>query len=312
MRLGALLACLCCSTALAASPMAIKLRMGTGELEVQFEGRKVLLYAFADKQIKPYVRELYDFRGENVLRDAPPDHPHHHGLMYGVWVNGINFWEEKDSPGIEHSVELASYVVGRNELGLPKAEFVQLIHWLPPTKKAAANSLAHALLLEQRTLTVTVDERTQEVALRWESEFEVGPKTRQVKLSGANYDGLGLRLPESFSHVAKFENSAQRPYTGAGSQNVIPAQWTSVSGPLNGHEVMLALFGGPNNARGDTAFFTMRDPFAYLSATQALDKQPLEYSAGAKFKLSYLLTVYTEAKPREFIQQRNESWQKQK
>lgn len=291
--------------------MAIKLRMVTGELEIQFHGRKILLYAFADRQLKPYVRELYDIRGENVLRDAPPDHPHHHGLMYGVWVNGINFWEEKDSPGIERSVEIPSYVVGRNEIGMPKAEFLQLIHWLPPARKAAKDSLTHALLIEQRTLTLTVDERTQEVALRWMSEFEVGPKTRQVKVTGNNYDGLGLRLPASFDHVARIEDSVQRPYTGANGQNVIPAQWTTVSGPLNGHDVMLAMFGGARNAGGETSFFTMREPFAYLSATQALDKAPLSYSAGDKFKLMYLLTVYPEPKSRAFLQEREVLWQKQ-
>ncbi len=64
------------------------------------------MYAFATNQFKPYVRELYTLRGENVLRDAPPDHLHHHGLMYAVWVNGINFWEERGAPGFEQHVEL--------------------------------------------------------------------------------------------------------------------------------------------------------------------------------------------------------------
>ena len=35
--------------------------------------------------------------GENLLRDAPHDHLHHHALMYGIRVNGVNFWEE--TPG---------------------------------------------------------------------------------------------------------------------------------------------------------------------------------------------------------------------
>ena len=79
---------------------------------------------------------------------------------------------------------------------------------------------------------------------------------------------------------------------------------------MNGHEVMLVMFGRPDNARGDAAFFTMLDPFAYLSATQGLDKQPLEYAAGDKFSLSYLLTVYSENKSPEFIRHRYEQWEK--
>jgi hypothetical protein len=55
-----------------------------GELEVRFDGRRVLLYAHAKTQFKSYVRELITTRGINVLRDAPPDHLHHHGLMYAI------------------------------------------------------------------------------------------------------------------------------------------------------------------------------------------------------------------------------------
>ena len=81
---------------------------------------------------------------------------------------------------------------------------------------------------------------------------------------------------------------------------------------MDGHGVMLVMFGRPDNARGDASFFTMLDPFAYLSATQGLDKQPLEYAAGDKFSLSYLLTVYAENKSAEFIQRRCELWEKER
>lgn len=293
-------------------PIAINLKLREGELDVLFKDQKILVYAFAAKQIKPYVRELRALTGENVLRDAPPDHLHHHGLMYAVSVNGINFWEEKDSPGIEMTVGVPSYLVGQNAWGLPEAQFVQVVHWLPPTKSIATASPKDALLFEQRTLTLTVDERTGEVALRWEAEFEVGAKAARVKLNGPNYDGLGLRLPETFNHAAIFQNSANQAYTGNNSQNVIAAKWTSVSGMLAGHTVTVALFGSPKNAHGDGFFFTMLDPFAYLTATQGLDKQPLEYSTGNKFKLRYLLTVYSSQKPRDFIQQRYELWQRNK
>jgi hypothetical protein len=41
-----------------------------------------------------------------------------------------------------------------------------------------------------------------------------------------------------------------------------------------------------------------------------LDEKPLEYSAGDKFSLSYLLTVYSANKSAEFIRQRSERWEK--
>ena len=308
----ALLFALACSAAAANPPISIESKLDRGELEVRYKGHKLLVYAFATNQFKPYVRELYTLRGENVTRDAPPDHLHHHGLMYAVCVNGINFWEERVEPGFERHVELPLHTARIDADGTPEAFFVEVIHWLAPTNRTATDSLAAALLVEQRTLTVTVDEKNQEVALRWYSKFQVGPMAGKVTLHGPNYDGLGLRLPESFNHVAKFQNSAEQPYTGNNSQNVIPARWTSVSGVMNGHDVMLAMFGRTDNARGDGNFFTMLDPFAYLSVTQGLDKKPLEYSAGDKFSLSYLLTVYSENKSAEFIRHRCERWEKER
>jgi Methane oxygenase PmoA len=303
---------LACSAAAAEPPISIDSKVDVGQLAVSYQGRKLLVYAFATNQFKPYVRELYTLRGENVLRDSPPDHQHHHGLMYAVYVNGINFWEERDAPGIEKHVELPVQMARVDAKGTPVASFTEIIHWLAPTNRTASDSLAAALLIEQRTLTVTVDEKNQEVALRWDSAFQVGPNAGKVTLHGPNYDGLGLRLPESFNHVAKFQNSADQPYAGNNTQNVIATRWTSVSGAMDGREVMLALFGRPDNARGDGYFFSMLDPFAYLSATQGVDQKPLEYAAGHKFSLSYLLTVYSDNKPPEFIRRRGELWEKER
>jgi len=308
----ALLLVLACSSAAAEPPISIDSKVDVGQLVVNCKGRKLLVYAFATNQFKPYVRELYTLRGENVLRDSPPDHQHHHGLMYAVYVNGINFWEERDAPGIEKHVELPLHTARIDADGTPVGSFTEIIHWLAPTNKTASDTLAAALLIEQRTLTVTVDEKNQEVALLWVSAFQVGPNAGKVTIHGPNYDGLGLRLPESFNHVAKFQNSADQPYTGQNSQNVIAARWTSVTGVMDGRDVMLVLCGRPDNARGDGFFFSMLDPFAYLSATQGVDKKPLEYSAGDKFNLSYLLTVHSENKPPEFVRQRYERWAKER
>ena len=303
---------LVCSAGAADLPISINSKPDQGVLEVRYKGQKILVYAFATNQFKPYVRELYTLRGENVTRDAPPDHLHHHGLMYAVYVNGINFWEERGTPGIERHVELSLQNPTVDANGMPTASFIELIRWLSPTNQPVADSASSAVLIEHRVLSIVIDEANQEVALHWNSAFKVGANPAKVSIHGPNYNGLGMRLPESFNHVAKFQNSADLPYTGKNTQNVIPARWTSVSGQMDGRDVMLVMFGLPTNARGDTAFYTMLDPFTYLSATQALDKQPLEYAAGDKFSLSYLLTVYSANKTREFIQSRCERWEKER
>ena len=44
--------------------------------------------------MKPYADQLFSPAGVQVLRDSPLDHKHHHGLMYALAVDGVNFWEE--------------------------------------------------------------------------------------------------------------------------------------------------------------------------------------------------------------------------
>ncbi len=195
---------------------------------------------------------------------------------------------------------------------MPTASFTEIIHWLAPTNKTAPDTLAAALLLEQRTITVTVDEKNQEVALRWDSEFQVGPNAGKVTIMARIMTAwaCGCRSRSIMSPYSRTPPISLTP--ASNSQNVIAARWTSVSGVMDGHEVLLVLFGRPDNARGDGFFFSMLDPFAYLTATQGLDKQPLEYSAGDKFNLSYLLTVYSENKRPEFIRQRCELWEKER
>ena len=153
-----------------------------------------MVYSFAPKQFKPYVKELYTFQGLNVLRDAPHDHLHHHGLMYAIRVNGLNFWEEVSGNGVEKCIETSKPVLGWAEQGgsrLPQASFTQVLHWVSPQDAFLPDTAPVALLIERRTLTLTLNPELQEVALEWKSEFEVGTKTNTVVLTGTKYRRAG-------------------------------------------------------------------------------------------------------------------------
>ena len=289
---------------------ALKMDIEASTLTIQLKGKPLLLYAFAASQFKPYVRELHTLRGDNVLRDAPADHLHHHGLMYAIRVNDVNFWEERDQPGHEIAVKLLSHQTSKAADGLPAASFSQLIHWVAHTNATAAESKSVALLIERRTLKLTVDEAREEVALRWQAEFEAGPAAQTVKLHGSGYNGLGLRLPENWDHAARHMNSENVPYSAEQKWDVTPALWAAVSHTDGGNAVTIALLGRPSN-RGEARFFSMLNPFAYLSGTQNLEKAPIEYKRGEKFRIDYLVLVYPDKKSGEFLNQRYQSWIKQ-
>ncbi len=278
-----------------ASPWQSVVQADAGRLEWSLQGRRLLTYAFASNQFKPYVRELSSLSGANVLRDAPADHLHHHGLMYAIRVNGVNFWEERDQPGHERHVRLLGHRTGTNAHGRPEASFTELLHWVPDGTPLSAGPAA-ALLLERRTITLTVDEARQEVALAWHAEFTVGGRTNRVTLHGSEYNGLGLRLPEDWDHVARHINSGGAAPPNGGKPGAVPARWSAVARTAEPGAVQVALFARPGDAAGTNAFFTMTEPFTYLSATQSLDKRSREYRAGQRFRIDYLLLVYSAAR----------------
>ena len=103
--------------------------------------------------------------------------------MYAVYVNGINFWEERGTPGIEKHVELPLHTATHRRQWIADGVVSpsSSTGWPQPTSRRLI-PLAAALLIEQRTITVTVDEKNQEVALRWDSEFQVGPNAGKVTI----------------------------------------------------------------------------------------------------------------------------------
>lgn len=279
-----------------------------GLLEWQFKGRKLLAYAFGTNQFKPYVRELYSLRGDNVLRDSPVDHLHHHGLMYGIRINGVNFWEEVNQPGHQRHVKLLAERTGRSASGLPQASFTELVHWVPHGDPTLPDTTSAALVVERRTLTLTVDEAHEEIALAWHAEFEVGVRTNRVTLHGSDYNGLGLRLPGEWDLIAQQMNSENAAYPADGKPGAVPARWGAVSHRADGRMTQVALFARPRGHAGTNSFFAMTEPFTYLAATQGLDKTPLEYRAGDRFRIDYLVLVYPAARTAAQLEARYQSW----
>lgn len=316
MRSTMLLLGIVCLTTLgwAADKPAFSVEPGRQPIQwtISYDGRPLMVYAFEPTKFKPYVKALYTLKGDNILRDSPFDHLHHHALMYGIRVNGINFWEEVSGCGVQKPVESPAPQVGTAPGGRPQVTIKQTIHWVAAEDAFLPDSAKVALLVEQRTLALTVDPATAEVALEWRSHFQLGGKTNQVELAGANYHGLGMRFQQSLDALAVHSLAGTRPDLANNRQDLSAAPWAAVSFDAPGHPATLVLAGHPANARGDATYFSMLTPFAYLSATQGLDKEPLVYKAGESFDLNYLVLLYPEAKVPEGLAKRVADWRSSK
>lgn len=281
----------------------------SGQVSISYQDRPVLIYAHSARQFKPYIKALFDLSGYNVLLDAPSDHLHHHGIMYAVMVNGINYWQEREDTGFQRSLRIEEQRTGLDDRGLPYASFVNVIEWLDLTGRGTDEG-GKPILHERRTITVTVNENTGEVATQWSADFLVGARVKSVVLTGDPYNGLGLRLSRDFDSRVVHRNAEKELNPRQGDPNISQARWSAASVTLPTHDSTVAVFGDPANRLGDPVYFLMYEPFAYISATQALDKSALEYESGSHYRLNYLITIYPEMKSSEFLRLRGEEWER--
>lgn len=254
---------------------------------VKLGDQVVCLYTFAPDQKKPYVKELAAPGSANILRDAPADHLHHHGLMYAIRVNNANFWEETPEGGVEKHVEVLGQKPRAHTDGRPVMVFRHRLHWIPAP--APGEPALTTLLVEDRDLAVSLGPERRYTMLVWRSTFEV--LADRVTLHGSNYNGLGLRFREDLDSIAvpRMPHGSARP---EGNEQLIQAGTSAGMNFPDAPEgpVAVDLVPHPTNP-GTSTFFAMTKPFAYLSATQALDQSPLEYRKGDRYSLTYVIIV---------------------
>jgi len=79
-------------------PLTGPVEIRTTDTAISIDGS--VTYEWAARR-RPFVHPLTTPAGHVLTRDAPDDHPWHHGLWFTIkFVNGENFWEEYDTYGV--------------------------------------------------------------------------------------------------------------------------------------------------------------------------------------------------------------------
>lgn len=246
---------------------------------VAYGGKQMMLYRFGDVPFKPYVQQLRSPAGVQVLRDAPSDHLHHHALMFAIGVDGVDFWAE--TPGCGKQVVRSNSLAVDNRVHLSLGRLVQKVDWMGPNGK---------LLEEERSIeTYPLSKATM---LNWRSKLTRPEGMEPAKLTGSHYFGLGARFAETMDKGSRFHYAdGQAGPVVRGDERLTPGKWCAVLGQVDGKPVTIAMFDGAGNPR-PAAWFTMGEPFAYLSATMRLHEQPMELKAGETMELFYGVAVW--------------------
>jgi len=145
--------------------------------------------------------------------------------------------------------------------------------------------------------------------LNWKSTLAVPSGKESVTLTGSHYFGLGMRFLESMDVGGQFHNAEGK--TGdivRGDERLVRARWCSYTAGANGKPVTIAMFGHPDNLRHPTQWFTMTKPFAYLSATLNLHREPLKLTSDKPLVLRYAVAVWDNQVENEQIENLYNWW----
>ena len=246
-------------------------------------------YRVINVPFKPYVEKLFTPSGVNVLRDAPSDHLHHHGLMFAVRVNGVNFWEERPESGKQE------HVSDEREKDVTDS-FKEKLRWTGPDEGS--------IQLEE-TRTIVRYSEAGITLLTWQSAMHGLDGNPAPTYTGTNYNGLGMRFLESMDKDGTFFNAAGG--TGVAGTNVTKSNWCAYTASADGKLVTVAMFDHPTNERHPATWYTMDTPFAYLSATLALDTESLQK---ADLTLTYGVAAWDGTKTKENVEEVYQRWLK--
>jgi hypothetical protein len=266
--------------------------------------RLLFQYRYGGVSHKPYVARLASPSGVNVLRDAPADHLHHHGLMFAWHVGGVNFWEERPDSGRQIHDSWSELRVTNLRIADTRSTEVAVLReqlrWEGPN--------GEMLLEEERLLAVPPVNPQEPTCLTWQSTLTAPRESKTVTITGTNYSGLGARFLPAMDVNGSFRNDKNA--TGVTATNAQRASWCAYTArPGPDASVTVAMFDAVSNARHPAIWFTMDEPFAYLAATLGLDTRPAEVLAGQPLTLRYGVAVFDGDVDRAAVDAAHVRWQ---
>lgn len=238
---------------------------------------------------KPSIHPL-TISGQPLTLASPHDHVHHRGAMFALKVDGVNYWEEGDGADIGRQE-----VTGVRDVACDaaRASFALDIDWVAGPRRALQ-------LKESRTFAV---ERSiaDGILMTWTSTLTPAPGLSGinpgVELSGdtphsaISYYGLGVRFQRAMDIGGLHRNATGG--SGVDGTHGTRASWHEYSARLDetGLAVGMAVFDHPHNPRHPTEWFTMQQPFAYVSAS-AVATAPLRLHSNETLTFTYGLWAH--------------------
>jgi len=130
------------------------------------------------------------------------------------------------------------------------------------------------------------------VLVDWRTLLKLPTGAEEARLTGSHYFGLGMRFVRSMDKNGTFVLSeSDEGEVVRGDEKLYRGRWCAYTANVEGKTVTVAIFSHTGNRRA-TTWFTMKDPFAFLSATMNLHKAPVTLKAGQRISLVYGIAAW--------------------
>lgn len=230
---------------------------------------------------KPFFHPVRTPQGHTLSIAEPYDHLWHRGLWFTFkFVNGDNFWEERDTFGSQ-----IVRGIPRIDHGDPDSLTVTMaLDWMP-------SGGLDAVMAEQRTITyrpsVDADTYDWSTVITPNRDVEID-RTPYTKWGG--YGGLSFRGSRHW-HVDRYllpDGPIERLAPGT------RASWCDLSGRIDGGtglEGGLAMLDHPGNPRYPTPWYAGSGAGTFINAALVFH-EPMSLSKGEELHLRYRVLVH--------------------
>jgi len=233
-----------------------------------------LLWTYnADHRKRPNVHPLKTPSGVTLTRDAPEDHPWHHGLWFTIkFVNEENFWEEYDAYGVLRHVDDTT------------------VHWIRPDRETV-------VIVDERTLT-HVELSDDAYAIDW--DITLTPQVdvvldRTEFTTWGGYGGLSLRGRGDWTDTRLLlsDDTVHERLLG------VPGDWLDLSGTIEGEQAGVLLLHHPSNERHPVPWYASTKAATYgdegwsnFANAAFLWDSALEWPAGTPLPFRFRIVVH--------------------
>lgn len=226
-----------------------------------------------DHRKRPNIHPLKTPSGTTLTRDAPEDHPWHHGLWFTIkFVNGENFWEEMDSYGVLRHVDPTT------------------VHWIRPDRETV-------VIIDRRTLTHT-ELDAHAYAVDW--DITLTPQAdvvldRTEFTTWGGYGGLSLRGRADWTDTRLLLSDGTEHERLLG----VRGDWVDLSGVVDGQPAGVLFLHHPSNPRHPVPWYASTRAATYgdegwsnfLNAAFLWD-EALAWPAGQPLPLRFRVVVH--------------------